>query len=683
MPGDWVDRTVQELWQKEPGMGIKAMMDAVLERLRQQHSDNDVGTPETSSTKIRGVSSPQQQSSTSHVAASSLPLDLVNKPPPASFITKARIKQAKAWIPFRQLPSESPSLTLNDHQQHFVESKLQERLQLRVTRDYDKADTIQKMLEAMGVEVDNFNKTWKLVRPPPQQLSLPEMNGNDPAVMTEDVSQTQLTNGTAPKPSSSCCCKFCGKSFASRNHVFKHLRDPTSGCGTAILVSGLEIPEPPSLEDRRQRQEERQSRRRQCKGSNTQTSTTMAPNVTAEQSLWIGDLPLPWTTPRKNHYLLRALLFRCMPRNVPQPWIKRVVRKAYRKERNGVYHGYAIVVFRDAPEAKTVCRVLHEHRIDPQQVIAKSNNQNEKQDVNQLPSFVLKVKAAEDGETFRATTSKGNVPFTPSVEPGQDPPLIEQLRPLPPEELRRRISRLEGRLQENTTVTETTNTNDDDVQVSLERLCRLYETSDIESIRPFVYQQGRLIPTALRESLLSILQSLRWPAKKERDHLSSERYLVLPSNMGHDRFYQELRDACHALIQWADPSYSYSGIAVTKNFVASPHIDHRDQSFQYAVSLGDVVNGGELCVEGQKQDTTTVTTEIVNVVTTLNRIARVDGRHVHWVRTWQGGDRYSLIFYDTSNRHSTPLLPLGIDKDWCPPESDSHKDGNEQELSSS
>jgi hypothetical protein len=35
------------------------------------------------------------------------------------------------------------------------------------------------------------------------------------------------------------------------------------------------------------------------------------------------------------------------------------------------------------------------------------------------------------------------------------------------------------------------------------------------------------------------------------------------------------------------------------------------------------------------------------VVDTHNRIARVDGRYVHWVRGCGGGDRYSLIFYAT------------------------------------
>lgn len=37
--------------------------------------------------------------------------------------------------------------------------------------------------------------------------------------------------------------------------------------------------------------------------------------------------------------------------------------------------------------------------------------------------------------------------------------------------------------------------------------------------------------------------------------------------------------------------------AVTKNFRGSPHIDQNDFSVQYALSVGDFDEGGELCVE--------------------------------------------------------------------------------------
>jgi hypothetical protein len=116
-------------------------------------------------------------------------------------------------------------------------------------------------------------------------------------------------------------------------------------------------------------------------------------------------------------------------------------------------------------------------------------------------------------------------------------------------------------------------------------------------------------------------------------------------------------------MEWADPNYYFSGIAVTKNFVASPHIDDRDQSYQYAVSLGSFEGGGELCVEGYQSDiqNNAVEVDYVNVIETKNCIARVDGRHVHWVRSWNDGERFSLIFYDTTDRFQTPIIRTGAD----------------------
>ena len=72
----------------------------------------------------------------------------------------------------------------------------------------------------------------------------------------------------------------------------------------------------------------------------------------------------------------------------------------------------------------------------------------------------------------------------------------------------------------------------------------------------------------------------------------------LQTNVKSDRFYNDLRCACRKLMEKVDPVFKYSGIAVTKNFVASPHIDDKDKSYQYAISLGNFENGGQLCVEG-------------------------------------------------------------------------------------
>jgi len=94
--------------------------------------------------------------------------------------------------------------------------------------------------------------------------------------------------------------------------------------------------------------------------------------------------------------------------------------------------------------------------------------------------------------------------------------------------------------------------------------------------------------------------------------------------------------------------------------IASPHIDDRDRSYQYAISLGDF-EGGELCVEGRMYDEESEKFEdFINVVKTRNRIAHVEGRHIHWVRSWDGGDCYSLIFYDTTERFATPVIDTGV-----------------------
>ena len=60
-------------------------------------------------------------------------------------------------------------------------------------------------------------------------------------------------------------------------------------------------------------------------------------------------------------------------------------------------------------------------------------------------------------------------------------------------------------------------------------------------------------------------------------------------------------------------------LAITKNFMGSPHIDRFDETYQYAVSLGDFT-GGELCIE----------TELpcgreVAIVNTRNKLVKVVG----------------------------------------------------------
>jgi hypothetical protein len=427
-----------------------------------------------------------------------------------------------------------------------------------------------------------------------------------------------------------------------------------------------------------------------------------------ECSLWLGDIPLVWSRHGGKYRRLRALLRAHLPRSVPPPWIKLVVRKAYRTKQataeeeiskgeggGGVYLGYAIVVFRDADEANLVKMELDEIQVSPQSVFTPDELSTNSDCANLVdaPPFTLKVRPVEkevsssENNNSQASNSATNNDTETNVfkknnnipPPGHHPPLAFQLRPLSTMELLKRTRRLLGDDNNNdagttTRIFDDQNVHPDDSQLheaALAQAVMAYETTSDALPRREVHRVGRLVPKHLRERLLTIIQTLRWAVPNHRQGMTCERYLTLQSKVTNDPFYGELRKACRDLMDWADRTYYYSGIAITKNFVASPHIDDCDQSYQYAISLGDFdsSSGGELVVEGEGNGDGT--DEFVNVVTTHNRIARVDGRHVHWVKGWlrdsNGGDRYSLIFYDTSDRHPTPILPLGVDLEYLLP----------------
>lgn len=463
-------------------------------------------------------------------------------------------------------------------------------------------------------------------------------------------------------------CAVCGQSFASRNQLFKHLRDSTTGCGTNPSEQLVMPPAPSAIKQARRREEYRQQRQQR---RNNKTGRTA---VHTQHCVWMGDLPLPWTRQGGQYRRLRALLWALLPRNVAPPWIKFVQRKAYRakvavptngdnsdKNAIGAYLGYAIVVFRDDQECERVMQLLDGRKVTVNSVFGKglldSNEDFTSMATKNVPPFCLKVRPVENKDNRAASPSLLPIPITTALAAGKDPSLYDQLRPLPTKTLLARAAAIQKR----STVASPSSIGEreDEHARALQLLVDAYQSASV-SRREVRHEGCRIIPVEIRDRILSILQNLRWAVPNHRSGLTAERYLVLPSNVTNDPFYRDLRDACRELMDWADPNYYFSGIAVTKNFVSSPHRDDRDVTFQYAVSLGDFAVGGELCVDGVDQ----CGREVVHVVNTHNRVARVDGRHVHWVRTWEGGDRFSLIFYNTSDRNPTSILEMGVDLEW-------------------
>mmetsp|Transcript_33751 Transcript_33751/g.67276 ORF Transcript_33751/g.67276 Transcript_33751/m.67276 type:complete len:220 (-) Transcript_33751:178-837(-) len=188
--------------------------------------------------------------------------------------------------------------------------------------------------------------------------------------------------------------------------------------------------------------------------------------------------------------------------------------------------------------------------------------------------------------------------------------------------------------------------------------------------------RGARLPETLCSSLLSALRATRWPVQTDRPKVEAVGYLVLEkpiigaasavsvgadsadaasagaesASMRRARRKREqhgaLWEAVAAWMELVDPAFDFSGVALSKDFRGSPHVDTYDISYQWALSLGNF-EGGQLCMESAPGE--------VSVIDTHNRAAKVDGRFPHWVAPW-AGERYSVIAYKTRGDPS-PLGP--------------------------
>ena len=246
--------------------------------------------------------------------------------------------------PYERSDKDGP---LEAQQTERVQTLLTERSARRSERDYARADAILEELQGMGVAVDDKQRSWSVA-------------GESATAQAGESSQPR-TQQKRPRceptlDSSGVECKMCGQLFASRNLVFKHLRDPQSSCGASVVQQGGLAPSPG----------EEAKAARPARRAPRQRPGQTARHASAESCLWFGDLPLPWTRAAGKHRRLTALLYHHMPRGVPQPWLKKVVRKGYRDKSTGAYLGYAIVAFRDKDEAQSVLPTMHGLQVAPE-----------------------------------------------------------------------------------------------------------------------------------------------------------------------------------------------------------------------------------------------------------------------------------------------------------------------------
>lgn len=178
--------------------------------------------------------------------------------------------------------------------------------------------------------------------------------------------------------------------------------------------------------------------------------------------------------------------------------------------------------------------------------------------------------------------------------------------------------------------------------------------------RAVVYVSGVPVEVSIRDRVLHALKDF-WATSssvgtRERPSICAENYMILCSpSMFESNSQNAAKAACklkrHEVL-WnlafeamnsVDPVYAsqYTAVAVTHNFVGSPHIDKQNCGPFYGFAVGDFEEGtGDVFVE--------CSARVIAAVKTKNCMAKVDGRFPHWVGPYDSKtDRYSLIYYRT------------------------------------
>ncbi|KAL9178435.1 hypothetical protein ACHAXT_003765, partial [Thalassiosira profunda] len=168
-------------------------------------------------------------------------------------------------------------------------------------------------------------------------------------------------------------------------------------------------------------------------------------------------------------------------------------------------------------------------------------------------------------------------------------------------------------------------------------------------------EEGVPISPQRQAALLREFEAIDWPrTTRERPKIRAEYYMILqkPGSGKPDSAktklesakltkYRSIFDLAVETLKEVDAAFAerFTALAVTKNFVGSPHIDTLNVGPFYGLSLGDFTGGGAIAVE--------CSPFLVAEVDTLGRLGKVDGRFPHWVTPYEG-TRYSLIYYQTS-----------------------------------
>ena len=462
---------------------------------------------------------------------------------------------------------------------------------------------------------------------------------------TTAASPDAAIDATASAPAAaptSFTCEQCREIFPSRNLLFKHLKSPSTTCGGDdikiaskpsrgdVVKAAIAALTPEEKAAVRERNMKKQARAEQRKKEALPMPTT---EEELAREIWLGGLTAKVATVKG----LRNVLWLAADTTVsslPQPVVRVLVRRGYRQD--GKWVAYAFVVCRSREEADTWRVALDGKEVDVEGTIVTlkarpAEYKTTRRDGTQREPLQPQGGGAggESSSGNRRQEGKSR-PLGPGEQPGDNEVFLAW-----------RLAQLEKRAEQ--------------AGVTVESIA---ERSAVASSYTYIEIAGVKVPEDLCKRLHDELRSTLWPPQAQRTGVSTDEYLVLQREpIRVETPYNALKAACEAVMAWADPCYGYDHLAITKNFVSSPHVDNRDKSHQYAMAFGSYIGGGELCVESADGQTRWM-------VDTRERLAKFDGRSVHWVRGYSG-ERYSVVWYVNKHEHATEQV-FDVDEDWVP-----------------
>eukprot|EP00985_Skeletonema_marinoi_P008930 scaffold4087_cov153-Skeletonema_marinoi.AAC.11 len=210
--------------------------------------------------------------------------------------------------------------------------------------------------------------------------------------------------------------------------------------------------------------------------------------------------------------------------------------------------------------------------------------------------------------------------------------LQSQLEPLSTPQLAKRLERTFGVLLDKETEQAY---NRDYVMATLLECYKKHGPREIRKEKGIPVSKHRL------DALMQELNAVNWPhTTRERPKIKAEHYMIIqkPGSGVEDSVrtkketaklikYKKLFDLAVDTLAEVDPVFAerFTALAVTHNFVGSPHIDTLNVGPFYGLSLGEFSSGGRIAVECSPL--------LVAEIDTKGSFGKIDGRFPHWYVT--------------------------------------------------